>query len=107
MFDFYDYVLKLMAQISVGKILTYKKLAIAMGDEISIRAAGTTLNHNPFPIKIPRHRIIHSNGRICWYNIWVEVKIKMLKKDDFLIENEDKKENAKIKNFADYNGLLC
>jgi len=47
-----------MAQISVGKILTYKKLAIAMGDEISIRAAGTTLNHNPFPIKIPRHRII-------------------------------------------------
>lgn len=98
-FDFYDYVLKLTCQIPKGKISTYKELALALGDEISARAVGTALNRNPTPVKIPCHRVIHSDGRIGGYKLGVEKKIELLKKEGFVIENESKKEDARIKNF--------
>lgn len=101
-FDFYDYVLKLTAQIPQGRISTYKELAIALGDEISARAVGTALNFNPTPIKIPCHRVIHSDGRIGGYKLGVEKKIELLEREGFVIENKDKGGDARIKNFSDY-----
>ncbi len=102
LFDFYEYVLKLTRQIPEGKISTYKELAIALGDEISARAVGTALNHNPTLIKIPCHRVIHSDGRIGGYKLGVEKKIALLEKEGFVIENKSKKEDAILKNFSDH-----
>ncbi len=99
-FDFYKYVLKLTSQIPEGKISTYKELALALGDKISARAVGIALNRNPTPIKIPCHRVIHSDGRIGGYKLGVEKKIALLEKEGFVIENKSKKEDAKLKNFS-------
>jgi len=101
-FDLYNYVLNLTAQIPSGKISTYKHIAIALGDEISARSVGVVLNHNPFLLKIPCHRVIHSDGRIGGYKLGVKEKINLLKKEGFEIEDEYKGENAKVKNFENY-----
>lgn len=96
LFDFYEYVLKLTCQIPEGKISTYKELAIALGDEISARAVGTALNSNPTLIKIPCHRVIHSDGRTGGYKSGAEKKTGLLQKEGFVIEND------RVKNFLDY-----
>jgi len=61
-----------------GGISTYQKLAIHLGNPGSARAVGSALANNPFPIIIPCHRVLRSDGTIGGYQGGREMKMKLL-----------------------------
>jgi len=80
-------VLELTKKIPKGKIATYGLLAKVLGNRYLSRAVGNALNKNPFPIIIPCHRIIQSNGFIGGFAKGIEAKIKLLKDENIIIKN--------------------
>jgi methylated-DNA-[protein]-cysteine S-methyltransferase len=62
MTDFQVSVLEATSRIPKGHVKTYKEIAIEIGHPNACRAVGTALRKNPFPITIPCHRVIKSNG---------------------------------------------
>ncbi|NCO15129.1 6-O-methylguanine DNA methyltransferase [Candidatus Wolfebacteria bacterium CG18_big_fil_WC_8_21_14_2_50_39_7] len=75
-------VLKIVAKIPKGKVLTYKKVAKLAGKPKAYRAVGNILSKNRNP-KIPCHRVIRSDGKIGGYNKGEKVKIILLKKEGY------------------------
>jgi len=69
-----------------GKIKTYKDIAIAIGNPKSSRAVANACGKNPFPIAIPCHRVICSNGSVGGYSGLggVTEKKNLLRKEGFL-----------------------
>ena len=51
-----------LMKIPKGKILTYKEVARAIGKPKSYRAVANAIGKNPYPPKIPCHRVIKSDG---------------------------------------------
>jgi len=78
--SFKDRVLKIVARIPKGKVLTYKAVAKSCGKPMAYRAVGNILskNHNP---KIPCHRVIRSDGSTGGYNRGSHCKIAILRKE--------------------------
>ena len=58
--------LKLM-QVSHGETISYAKLAEKVGSKQKARAIGRVMARNPFPIVIPCHRVLASNGTLGGY----------------------------------------
>jgi methylated-DNA-[protein]-cysteine S-methyltransferase len=48
--------------IAYGRVQTYGWLARAVGSPRAVRAVGSALGRNPFPIIIPCHRVIREDG---------------------------------------------
>jgi methylated-DNA-[protein]-cysteine S-methyltransferase len=48
--------------IDVGRVLTYGAVAERVGTDATARAVGQALGANPFPIVVPCHRVIATNG---------------------------------------------
>ncbi len=61
-----------------GYVSTYKRIAGYIGRPESARAVGTALAMNPFPIIIPCHRAIRSDGSLGGYQGGLEMKRKLL-----------------------------
>jgi len=78
--SFSEKVLKIVAKIPKGKVLTYKKVAELAGKPKAYRAVGNILNKN-YNFKIPCHRVIRSDGKIGGYNRGVKLKAGLLKKE--------------------------
>lgn len=55
-------VLRAVSHIPYGNTASYKTIAEAIGRPRAFRFVGTTLARNPFPILIPCHRVIRSDG---------------------------------------------
>jgi methylated-DNA-[protein]-cysteine S-methyltransferase len=87
MSEFRDRVLKLVTMVPKGKVTTYKELARAMGRPRAYRAVANALARNPFPIKIPCHRVVRSNGEAGGYRLGVRRKIKLLLWEGIEVEN--------------------
>jgi methylated-DNA-[protein]-cysteine S-methyltransferase len=60
-------VLRATARIPFGESSTYKQVATAAGSPRGHRAAGNALGHNPIPIIVPCHRVLHTGGGIGGY----------------------------------------
>lgn len=71
-------VLEAEAKIPRGRISTYKRIAIAINHPKSARVVGNALAKNPFPILIPCHRAIKSNGEIGGFQGGSKMKRKLL-----------------------------
>lgn len=54
--------LKSLIKVPFGKTASYKDIAIAIDNEKAVRAVGSVCHHNPFPLFIPCHRIVSSQG---------------------------------------------
>lgn len=80
MITFREKVLKIVAQIPKGKILTYKEVARRAGRPKAYRAVGNILNKN-YDSQIPCHRVIRSDGKIGGYNHGIKKKKLLLKKE--------------------------
>lgn len=65
--EFEKKVLRLTHEIKYGEVLTYKELAIRLGNKNLSRAVGNALRKNPLPIVIPCHRVIGSDGSLCGF----------------------------------------
>ena len=79
--DFQIMVWNEIKKIPKGKVRTYKEIAIAISRPKSSRAVANACGKNPFPIKIPCHRVIGSNGYIGGYSGkgGIKKKIELLK----------------------------
>ena len=57
-----------IAKIPKGKTKSYKEIAKAIGRPKSYRAVANACGKNPYPVAIPCHRVIRSNGEIGGYS---------------------------------------
>ena len=71
-------VLYAVFQIPFGEVKTYKDIAFAAGNPKASRAAGNALANNPFPIIIPCHRVIKSDGGIGKFGGGTKLKKRIL-----------------------------
>jgi O-6-methylguanine DNA methyltransferase len=60
-------VYKVILKIPLGEVRTYKWVAKNIGQPRAYRAVGQVLKNNPYPLFIPCHRVICSNGKIGGY----------------------------------------
>ena len=51
-----------------GHVKTYKQVAIAIKNPKSARAVANACGKNPYPLKIPCHRVIRSDGSLGGYS---------------------------------------
>ena len=66
--DFQRRVWKEISKIPFGETRTYKDLAIAIGKPNSSRAVANACGKNPYPVIIPCHRVIRSDGILGGYS---------------------------------------
>ncbi len=57
-----------LSKIPKGKVRTYKEIAKAIGKPNSSRAVANACAKNPYPIVVPCHRVIRSDGLIGGYS---------------------------------------
>ncbi len=55
-------VYKVVAAIPLGQVRTYKWVAAKAGSPGAVRAVGQALKKNPYPLIVPCHRVIRSDG---------------------------------------------
>lgn len=80
-------VYKKLLEVPKGKVTTYGELAKAIGLKNGQRVIGKIMNKNPYPVIIPCHRVIKSDGKIGGYAWGEKVKAKMLSNEGIKIEN--------------------
>jgi len=80
-------VYKKLLRVPKGKITTYGELAKAVGLKNGQREIGRIMNKNPFPVIVPCHRVVNSDGKIGGYAYGQDVKNKMLTKEGIEIQN--------------------
>lgn len=88
-----------LLKVPKGKVTTYSELAKAVGLKNGQRAIGRIMNKNPFPVIVPCHRVILSNGKIGGYAWGENVKTSMLSKEGIKIKNGKILDNDKIYRF--------
>ena len=75
-----------LKKIPKGKLKTYAQVAKAIGKPKAVRAVANAIAKNPFPPKIPCHRVIRSDGKLGGYSAkgGIKTKKKLLKNEGFL-----------------------
>ena len=66
--EFQNLVLKEISRIPYGQTVSYKEIAARIGHPNSSRAVANACGKNPYPIIIPCHRVISSNGKLGGYS---------------------------------------
>ena len=76
-----------LKSIRKGTLKTYKEVAIAINKPKSARAVANAVGKNPYPPKIPCHRVIRSDGLLGGYSGkgGVKTKKKLLKKEGLIV----------------------
>lgn len=69
---------KSLIEIPYGKTVSYKEIAISIGNKKASRAVGMANNKNPILIIIPCHRVVGSNGKLIGYAGGLDIKKKLL-----------------------------
>jgi methylated-DNA-[protein]-cysteine S-methyltransferase len=77
--QFQQKVLRAEHGIPRGSVSTYQRIANYLGNSNGARAVGTALATNPFPIIIPCHRAIRSDGTLGGYQGGLKMKQTLLK----------------------------
>ena len=72
-----------LIKIPRGSVKTYAQVAKAIGKPLAVRAVANAIGKNPYPPKIPCHRVIRSDGLLGGYSGKGGIKTKkfLLKKE--------------------------
>ena len=81
--EFYKEVYKALMDTKYGSTISYKELAMLVNRPDASRAIGMAMANNPFPIIVPCHRVIKSDGTLGEYTGGKGIKTK-----EWLIEHE-------------------
>jgi methylated-DNA-[protein]-cysteine S-methyltransferase len=65
-----------------GMVTSYGRIATHLGVPTGARAAGTSLARNPFPVIIPCHRAVRSDGAVGGYQGGPRMKRALLEMED-------------------------
>ncbi|MFX1601047.1 MAG: methylated-DNA--[protein]-cysteine S-methyltransferase, partial [Promethearchaeota archaeon] len=77
-------------EIPRGWVSTYKRIANHIGLLNGARVVGNSLARNPFPIVIPCHRAIKTNGELGGYQGGIKMKRTLLEMEGIKFSNNDK-----------------
>ena len=80
-------VYKKLLEVPLGMVTTYGELSKAVGIKNGQRVIGRIMNKNPYPVIVPCHRVIKSDGKIGGYAWGEKIKISMLAKEGVKIKN--------------------
>ena len=67
-----------LLKIPFGETRSYKEIAISIGNPNSYRAVANACGKNPYPVTIPCHRAIKSDGSIGGYSAKGGIKRKRI-----------------------------
>ena len=67
-----------LKKIPRGSVKTYSQVAKGIGKPLSVRAVANAISKNPYPPKIPCHRVIRSDGTLGGYSGKGGIKTKKL-----------------------------
>ena len=73
-----------------GRVSTYGRIAGHLGKAQAARAVGTALANNPFPLIIPCHRAIRSDGRLGGFQGGFDMKRLLLEMEDVSLNSHGK-----------------
>lgn len=76
-----------LMRIPYGVTISYAELSTNIGNPTAFRAAANANGKNKFPIIVPCHRVINSNGKLGGYSSGLERKIWLLKHEGIEIAN--------------------
>lgn len=81
--EFEQKVWNALKQIPFGETRSYKQIAEFIGQPSAARAVANACGKNPYPVKVPCHRAIRSDGTIGGYSGvgGVKTKIRLLESD--------------------------
>jgi methylated-DNA-[protein]-cysteine S-methyltransferase len=89
--EFRKAVWDILCEIPYGQCTTYgeiaKKMAARMSRNMSSRAVGGAVGHNPISIVIPCHRVVGSNGSLTGYAGGIGRKVKLLELEGVEMSN--------------------
>jgi methylated-DNA-[protein]-cysteine S-methyltransferase len=71
-------VLAATAKIPYGQLRSYRALAQAVGRPKAYRFVGGTMAANPFPVLIPCHRVVRSDGTLGGFGGGLDLKRRMI-----------------------------
>jgi methylated-DNA-[protein]-cysteine S-methyltransferase len=77
-YRFQKRVLRMEHRIPRGSVSTYGRIGKRLGNPGAARAVGTALARNPFPLIIPCHRAVRSDGSLGGYAGGIEMKKRLL-----------------------------
>ena len=82
--DFQKLVWAEIDKIPYGSTITYKEIAIKIGKPHAARAVANACGANPYPIEVPCHRVVGSNGSIGGFSMkgGVKKKIELLNQEN-------------------------
>jgi methylated-DNA-[protein]-cysteine S-methyltransferase len=83
--DFNRRVLRELARVPYGEVVTYGELAARAARPRAARAVGTVMNRNPLPIVLPCHRVIGANGKLVGYGGGLDRKESLLRLEGALL----------------------
>lgn len=85
---FQQEVLRAEYRIPRGSVSTYQRIARYVGNANGARAVGAALASNPFPVIIPCHRAIRSDGALGGYQGGLEMKRALLEMEGVLFNDK-------------------
>jgi methylated-DNA-[protein]-cysteine S-methyltransferase len=88
--EFQKRVLRAEHEIPRGRVSTYQRIAKRLGNAKAARAVGTALARNPFPIIVPCHRAIRSDGSLGGFQGGLEMKKALLKREGIFLDNRNR-----------------
>jgi methylated-DNA-[protein]-cysteine S-methyltransferase len=93
-YDFQKKVLIEAKKIPRGRIKSYSRVAELIGSPKAARAVGTALARNPFPIIIPCHRVVRSNGELGGFGGGLTMKSTLLKMEGVYLDQSGRVDPA-------------
>ncbi|MFC1593858.1 methylated-DNA--[protein]-cysteine S-methyltransferase [Candidatus Omnitrophota bacterium] len=84
--EFEKKVYKAVGAIPLGQTRTYAWVAQKIGKPRAVRAVGTALKKNPFPLLIPCHRVITSSGAWGEYSGGKKLKENLLLLEKYIAQ---------------------
>lgn len=92
---------KLM-EVPPGMVVSYGELARAAGLKNGQRAVGRIMSQNPYPVKVPCHRVVMSDGRLGGYGYGgSQIKASMLENEGVRVEGGRIRDRTKMFRFPD------
>ena len=83
-------VLRVEHRIPRGRVSTYQRITRHLGDARGARAVGQALSSNTFPLIIPCHRVIRSDGSLGGYQGGLEMKRELLEMEGIHFNTYDR-----------------
>ncbi|MBD3286570.1 methylated-DNA--[protein]-cysteine S-methyltransferase [candidate division WOR-3 bacterium] len=76
-----------LAKTSRGEVISYAELARRAGHPEAARAVGRVMSANPFPLVIPCHRVLGSDGSLTGFSAGIELKRRLLELEGHTYES--------------------